>query len=187
MTSKKTITPDYDALAPKYEAMFRNIDRMQWDIGQQLVEDGIEADGQMQRLSATIGREAKTLKTYRQVYVNFHEWWPDGRPSNISHGVLEQLIRVPDDKVWKEFFRKYPLKPTRTLAEIFINEHLSAKLGKRSRRSIDTQNVKVGGVFFRISVTQDGRGRIDLEGASQVGTPSLSEVKDNIWTLEFAE
>lgn len=185
-TSNKTGI-DYQALKPKYEASFKNLDHAQWEIGRDLYEDGIVSDGARQRLAELIGREAKTLKTYYEVYVNFHERWPEGRPDNITHGVLEQLNRLADDDARSVFLSKYS-KPTRTLAEQFVNEKLAEKSGKsRQRRGVDTTSLKVGGVIFRISVTENGRGTVAMEGASKVGSAHQSEVSDNTWTLEFSE
>lgn len=183
----KTSTINYKQLAPKYEGMFRNLDRAQWEIGQALYEDGIVSDGGRQRLADLIGREAKTLKTYYEVYTNFHERFPEGRPANVTHGVLEQLNRLADEEAQDAFLARYP-KPTRTLAEQFVNEKLAGKIGKtRQRRGVDTTSLKVGGVVFRISVTENGRGEVVMEGASKVGSARQSEVSDNTWALEFSE
>lgn len=188
MTGKTTTgTIDYKALVPKYEGMFRNLDRAQWEIGQALYEDGVISDGQRQRLADLIGREPKTLKTYYEVYTNFRERFPDGRPENISHGVLEQLNRLSDEAEQDRFLARYP-RPTRSQAEQFVNEVLIEKTGRpRPRRSIDTTSLKVGGVVFRISVTESGRGMMTMEGARNVGTVRRSEVDEGAWTLEFAE
>jgi hypothetical protein len=187
MASKTSTTIDYKALAPKYEGMFKNLDRAQWEIGQALYEDGVISDGQRQRLADLIGREAKTLKTYYEVYTNFRERFPDGRPGNVSHGVLEQLNRLNDEDEQNTFLGRYP-RPTRSQAEQFVNEKLAEKTGRsRTRRSVDTTSLKVGGVVFRISVTESGRGTVTMEGASNVGTVRKSELDKRIWTLEFSE
>jgi hypothetical protein len=187
MTSKTSTKIDYKALAPKYEGMFKNLDRAQWEIGKTLFEDGIISDGARQRLAELIGREAKTLKTYYEVYANFSERFPDGRPENVSHGVLEQLNRLPDEGAQDDFLGRYS-KPTRTQAEQFVNAKLAEKAGRpRQRRGVDTTSLKVGGVVFRISVTESGRGTVTMEGASKIGSARKSEVSDSTWTLEFSE
>lgn len=180
--NSKNNTPDYQALASKYDGMFRNIDRMQWDIGKSLYEDGIVSDGQRQRLGDLIGREPKTLKTYYEVYVNFHERWPLGRPENVSHGVLEQLNRLSDEKLRDEFFQKYA-KPTRALAETFVNLHTITK-GKRDPRKAESTSVTVGGVVFAISVNAAGSGRIEISGASKVGDTQVS-LQGNTWIVDY--
>jgi hypothetical protein len=182
--SKTSATIDYKALAPKYEGMFLNLDRAQWEIGKALYEDGLVSDGNFQRLAELIGRETKTLKTYHQVYVNFRDRFPAGRPENVSHGVLEQLNRIADEDAQNEFLGRYT-KPTRTQAEQFVNTKLAEKTGRRTRRSVDTTSLKVGDVIFRISVTDNGVGTLSMEGAKLVGTARKSEVSEN-WTLEFS-
>jgi hypothetical protein len=185
MASKTSI--NYKTLAPKYEGMFRSIDKAQWEIGQALYEDGIVSDGARQRLAELIGREAKTLKTYYEVYVNFHERFPEGRPATITHGVLEQLNRLGDSEAQDTFLAQHE-KPTRTLAEQFVNQKIAEKTGRtKQRRGIDTTSLKVGGVVFRIQVTEEGRGTVAMEGAAKVGTARKSEVSDNTWTVEFSE
>ncbi len=187
MASKASTTIDYKALAPKYEGMFSNLDKAQWEIGKNLFEDGVISDGQRQRLADVIGREAKTLKTYYEVYTNFRERFPEGRPERVSHGVLEQLNRLSDETEQNVFLERYT-KPTRSQAEQFVNEKLAEKNGRpRTRRSVDSTSIKVGGVVFRISVTESGRGTVTMEGAARVGTARKSEVSDSTWTLEFSE
>lgn len=181
--SNRKGAPDYEALAPKYTGMFRTIDKMQWDIGKSLYEDGIVSDGQRQRLGDKIGREPKTLKTYYEVYVNFHERWPEGRPENISHGVLEQLNRLSDEKLVDEFLKRYENStPTRTMAEQYVNQCLVK--GTRTHRSRETTSVTVGGVVFKISLDEEGMGDITVVGASKVGQPAPS-MRDGAWRIEF--
>lgn len=188
MVSKTSSTAiDYKVLASKYEGLFRNLDRMQWEIGQALYEDGVISDGQRQRLAVAIGREPKTLKTYYEVYTNFRERFPSGRPENVSHGVLEQLNRLSDEGEQNTFLSRFS-RPTRSQAEQFVNEKLTERTGRtRSRRSVDTTSLRVGGVVFRISVTESGRGTVILEGAGNVGTVRKSEMDANTWSLEFSE
>lgn len=183
MTRKENGTVDYAALAPKYSGMFQNIDRMQWEIGKSLFEDGIVSDGQRIRLAGEIGRSAKTLKTYYEVYVNFHERWPQGRPDVISHGVLEELNRLADEKLRDEFFKKYP-KPTKAQAEVFVNQHTTR--GAREPRGRDTTSITLGGVTFRISFDAEGSGEVKISGASKVGDVRQSDVMDDSWVIQYA-
>lgn len=174
---------DYRALAPKYEGMFKNIYKMQWEIGKSLYEDRIVSDGQRQALSSAMGGEPgpKTLKTYYEVYVNFHERWPQGRPEHISHGVLEQLNRIADEEVRDEFLKKYP-KPTKTQAEAFVNQRMGH--GIRNPRGRDTTSVTMGGVIFRISYDAEGSGEIKIVGASKVGEAKAA-LQDGSWVIEY--
>jgi hypothetical protein len=183
-TSNKTGI-DYKALAPKYDVLFKNLDRAQWEIGKSLYEDGIVSDGARQRLAELIGREAKTLKTYYEVYVNFHERWPEGRPENITHGVLEQLNRLADDDA-RDTFLEAHAKPTRAEAELFVNMKIQEKTGRKpNRRSVDTTTVTVGGVKFTISVQDSGTGTVTVNGAKKaVVREGLAE---GTYTLEFIQ
>lgn len=177
---------DYKKLAPKYDRLFKNLDRAQWEIGKALYEDKIVSDGARQRLADLIGREAKTLKTYYEVYVNFHERWPEGRPENITHGVLEQLNRIADDDVRDQFLNQHE-KPTRAQAELFVNQKIAEKTGRKPRqRSVDTTTVTVGGVKFTISVRDSGAGQIIMNGASKVGTVQEG-LEGGTYTLEFIQ
>jgi hypothetical protein len=190
MASKTSITKiDYKALAPELDAMFQNIDKMQWDIGKWLADHQIVSDGQRQRMAELIGRKAKTLKTYYEVYVNFFERWPEGRPAHIAHGVLEQLVRTTDDGARDEFLRKYPAtapRPTVTEAETFVNAKIAEKRGTRSMRQRESVPVTVGGVKFFISVDDDGTGQVKISGASKVG-----EVREGMtegsYSIEFLQ
>lgn len=186
MTSKKISTPDYDALAPKYEELFQRLDRTQWEIGQALYEDGIMSDGARQRLGDKIGRSPKTLKTYYEVYVNFFERFPNGRPENIKHGVLEQLNRLDGidnrEELIDEFLGKYA-NPTRTQAETFVNQHIAH--GTREPRSRDTTSIMVGGVTFKITLDKEGMGDITIIGASKVGETHEHDLKEGAWKINF--
>ncbi len=178
---------DYKGLAPKYEGLLRRIDKAQWEIGQSLYEDGIISDGQRQRLAEVIGCKPKALKTYWEVYTNFQERFPDGRPENIGHGVLEELNRLSDEDEQNMFLARYP-RPTASQAKQFVNEKLFERTGRMPvRRSEDTTSLRVGGVVFRISVTENGRGTMTVEGASNVGTVRKSEMEAGTWMLEFSK
>ena len=178
---------DYKALAPELDAMFCNIDKMQWDIGKWLADHQIVSDGQRQRMAGEIGRKAKTLKTYYEVYVNFHERWPEGRPEHISHGVLEQLNYIGDEDARDEFLGKYSTattRPTSVQAEQFVNAKFAEKQGKRSTRQRETCPVMVGGVRFIISVDDDGTGMVKISGASKVGEVRQGMSEDS-YSIEF--
>jgi hypothetical protein len=178
----KQSNPDYETLASEFEEMFKSIDKMQWDIGKRLYECGIVSDGQRQKLGQRIGRNPKTLKIYYEVYVNFHERWPDGRPGNISHGVLEELLRLADETLRDAFFERYA-QPTVAQAEQYVNQHLHPH-GRKSPRQTESTSVMIGGVVFSISATAAGSGRVEITGASKVGEvkPSLQE---GSWTFDY--
>lgn len=179
---KQKTSPDYQELATKYEGMFQSIDKMQWEIGKSLYEDGIVSDGQRQKLGKLIGRDPKTLKIYYEVYVNFHERWPDGRPDTITHGVLEQLLRLADEALRDAFFERYA-QPTKAQAEQYVNQHLYPQ-GRKPPRQTESTSVMLGGVTFSMSVSAAGSGRVEITGASKVGDvkPSLQE---GSWTFDY--
>lgn len=188
MAGKKQPTIDYQALAPELDAMFQSIDNKQWEIGQWLAEHQIVSDGQRQRMADLIGRKAKTLKTYYEVYVNFQERWPDGRPAHITHGVLEQLNRV-DEEARDTFLAKYSsgsIRPTSTEAEQFVNQRLAEKQGRRSQRQRESCPVTVGGVRFFISVDDDGTGLVKISGASKVGAVTEG-IAEGSYSIEFLQ
>ena len=178
MSSK---TPDYKKLAPKYGEMFQRIDKMQWEIGRSLHEDGIISDGGRQRLGDLIGVSPKTLKTYYQVYVNFNERFPDGRPENIKHGVLESLQILASEELYDEFFAKYE-RPTKAMAEAFVRSKKPPVEG--IPRSRETTTLSVGGVTLKISADAEGPGEIMILGATKVAAP-VASLQDNAWRIEF--
>jgi hypothetical protein len=192
MAGKNQPAIDYKALAPELEQMFRSIDKMQWEIGKWLADHQIVSDGQRQRMADLIGRQPKTLKTYYEIYVNFRERWPEGRPEYISHGVLEQLNRIGDENAENardEFLSRYSAstaRPTSTDAEKFVNARIAEKRGTRSQRQRESCPVTVGGVRFIISVDDDGSGLIKISGASRIGAVRQGMHEDS-YSIEFLQ
>lgn len=178
----KTTVTNIRKLAPKYGDMFRAVYRAQWDIGKTLHEDGIISSGQQSELGRLIGVSAETLKTYYEVYREFNQRWPEGRPDNVPHGVLEKLLKV-DEAARDDFFARHP-NPTNAQAEVFVSRWLSARRGKSRSNAQDSQTVRVGGVTFYIHSTEGGAGSITVAGSPKVGDAQPG-LQDGTWKIDF--
>lgn len=179
MATKNKFSPE---ILTKYEGMFRNIDKLQWDIGKSLHEDEIISDGDLEELGVSIGRSPRTLKTYYSVYINFKSQYPEGRPETVPHGVLEELLRVP--AAARSKFLAANSSPQKNQATSFVDAHLrSTGKPKSPPRQTTTENVTIAGVRFKLS--DDGNtGTVTLFGVSKAQT--RQDISGN-WVLEYVK
>lgn len=181
-----TSTSKYSAaLISKYKGLFRSIEKAQWEIGKNLHEDEIVSDEAREELGEQIGRTAKTLRVYYEVYVNFKDRYPEGRPEGLNHGILEELLRVRP-AARNEFLDKNST-PMKAQVVSFVDSVLAVKPlkpGVRSKRQTSTENVTVEGVRFKVS--DDGEtGTVTIFGVSSVDTASKTSAGN--WVLEYTK
>lgn len=154
---------DYDGLARQFSKILEQEQKSQWLQGKFLHDHDLVSDGQLQRLGQIVNRTVATLKRYREVYVQFREMFPAGPPVELPHGVLSQLVRIPDPE-WREKFLANNPTATVNAAERAANSRILEDRKGRGPRFSVTRNLILTGEGCSQTVRVDGRLQADGTG-----------------------